>query len=181
MKLTLREMTVAGMLAAVCMVMGIVPGLGLIPVPTPAQHATIMHVPAILAGVAAGPVVGLMVGLIFGIFSFLRATMPAFADPLVAILPRLLIGVAAAFAFRGVHRWGLSWGLLAAAIAGTLTNTVLVLGMMVLRGYLAPKVALTAGLVHGVPEVVVAGMVVTAVGLALFRAGVLHRTKRQTA
>jgi uncharacterized membrane protein len=175
MKLTVRKMAVAGVLGAVSLVMGFVPWLGLIPVPTPAQHATILHVPAILAGMAEGPVVGLVVGLIFGIISLTRATIPAFADPLVAVLPRLFIGVLAAYTFAGVRRFGLQPALIAAGVVGTLTNTVLVLSMMVLRGYLPASAALGVGLLHGLPEVVVAALICSAVGTALSRAGLIDR------
>lgn len=175
MKLTVRKMAVAGILGAVSLVMGYVPWLGLIPVPTPAQSATILHVPAILAGIAEGPLAGMMVGLIFGIVSLTRANIPAFADPLVAVLPRLFIGVLAAYAFAGLRRFGLVPALAGAAVVGTLTNTVSVLSMMVLRGYLPASAAVGVGVLHGVPEVIVAGVICVAVGGALSRAGLLRR------
>mgnify|MGYP001111301887 CR=1 FL=1 len=55
-------------------------GLGFIPMPT-GVNATILHVPAIIAGVLEGPIAGLLVGLIFGIFSLVRATTPAIQPP----------------------------------------------------------------------------------------------------
>jgi uncharacterized membrane protein len=65
-----------------------------------------MHIPTILAGILEGPYVGGMVGFIFGLFSFWRAqsgTNPVarvlFTDPLVAFLPRILIGVVAYYAY----------------------------------------------------------------------------------
>ncbi|MFZ5814778.1 MAG: ECF transporter S component [Bacillota bacterium] len=181
MKLTVRKMAVAGLLGAVSLVMGFVPALGLIPVPTPAQHATILHVPAILAGIAEGPVVGMVVGLIFGIISLTRATIPAFADPLVAILPRLFIGVLAAYAFAGIRRYGLTAALVGSAVVGTLTNTVLVLSMMVLRGYLPASAAVGVGILHGTPEVVVAAVICAAVGSALYRAGYIPQRENRAA
>ena len=87
-----RTLTVSGLLGAFSIVLGITP-LGFIPVPTAAGHATIMHVPAILGAVLEGPMVGTLTGLIFGLHSFLRAGNVMFADPLIAIGPRLLIGV----------------------------------------------------------------------------------------
>jgi uncharacterized membrane protein len=98
MNLSIRKIVMSGILGAVSILLGVT-GLGFIPVPTPAGHATIMHVPAILGGVLEGPVVGLLTGAIFGIFSFLRATSPLFTDPLVAIFPRLFIGVTAYYAY----------------------------------------------------------------------------------
>jgi len=175
---SIRKIAVAGMMGALSIVMGIVPGLGFIPVPTVAGKATIMHLPVIIAAIAEGPVVGLMVGLIFGLMSFLQATAPAFADPLVAIFPRLFIGVFAALAYRSLLRFGQVPALIGAAVVGTATNTGLVLTMGVLRGYWPPAAALGVALTHGVPEVVVASIAVTAVGLALARTGVIARASR---
>ena len=89
-KLTTRQMAISGMLGAIAILLGIT-RLGFIPVPTPAGHATIMHIPAILGGIIEGPLVGALTGLIFGIYSFANATNPMFADPLIAILPRIFI------------------------------------------------------------------------------------------
>lgn len=144
-----RTMTVAGLLGAVSVVLGMTP-LGFIPVPTAAGHATIMHVPAILGGVLEGPVVGALTGLIFGLYSFMQAGSALFADPLIAILPRIFIGVVA----YGVYRLTKSDAL--AAAFGTITNTAGVLGLAVLRGYLTGPVAWGVALTHGIPEIVVA-------------------------
>ncbi len=47
--LTIRQITVVGLLSAVSLLLGSTP-LGIIPVPTPAGAATIMHIPAIIGG-----------------------------------------------------------------------------------------------------------------------------------
>src|SRR3989337_68234 len=91
-----RDITITGTLGAVAVVLGLVPGIGFIPAPTPAGSATTMHIPVILAGMLEGPVVGALVGAIFGFFSFTRATIPVFKNPIIAFGPRILIGV---FAF----------------------------------------------------------------------------------
>ncbi|WP_422447736.1 ECF transporter S component [Thermoanaerobacterium sp. DL9XJH110] len=153
-RLQARRVTVAGLLGAVSIVLGMTP-LGFIPVPTAAGHATIMHIPAILGGVLEGPLVGALTGLIFGLYSFLRAGNALFADPLVAVLPRIFIGVVS----HGVYRATGSYAL--AAVFGTLTNTAGVLGIAVLRGYLAGPVALGIALTHGIPEIVVAMAITT--------------------
>ncbi|MGB9977383.1 ECF transporter S component [Thermovenabulum sp.] len=149
-----RILATSGLLGAISIVLGITP-LGFIPVPTAAGHATIMHVPAILGGLLEGPVVGAFVGFIFGLHSFLRAGSPLFADPMVAILPRILIGVLAYLSFRLTKSVALS------AAVGTLTNTFGVLGIAVAKGYLTFPVAAGIALTHGLPEVIVA-MVLTA-------------------
>ena len=163
--LSARKITVAAALSAIAVVLGATQ-LGFIPVPTPAGHATIMHIPAILGGILEGPVVGVVVGAIFGIYSFLDASTPIFKDPLVAIFPRLFIGLFAYYAYALTRRWGESVGVTVAAVVGTLTNTVLVLGMIVLRGYLDWKTALAVGVTHGLPEIVVAIVITLPVVLA---------------
>ena len=166
MKLTTRKIVITGMLGAVSIILG-TSGMGLIPVPTPAGNATIMHVPAILGGVLEGPVVGLLIGLIFGIFSFLRTPNPIFADPLVAILPRLLIGVFSYYVYLLFKRKNTNLALIVAGVIGTATNTILVLGMAVLRGYLPLAAAASVAVLHGIPEMVVAAILVGLIGKAL--------------
>ncbi|MFY9173718.1 MAG: ECF transporter S component, partial [Peptococcia bacterium] len=138
-KLSTRSIVIAGMLGAIAIFLGAT-GIGIFPVPTPAGKATIMHVPAIIGGVIEGPIVGALVGLIFGIFSFTSATSVMASDPIVAILPRIFIGVVAYYVYylSGKNK---NWGSALAAIAGTLTNTIGFLGISVLRGYLPLKAA----------------------------------------
>lgn len=160
-----RAVVIAGVLAAVSILLGAT-RLGFIPVPTPAGNATIMHVPAILGGIMEGPAVGGVIGLVFGIFSFFQATIPMFKDPFVAILPRIFIGITAWATYAGLRRAGDVVAIILSAVVGSLTNTVLVLGMAVLRGYMAPAVALGVGLTHGLPEMLVAAIIVVAVVMA---------------
>ena len=164
-KFTTRQLAISGMLGAIAMILGAT-RLGFIPVPTPAGSATIMHIPAILGGILEGPIVGGLVGLIFGIYSFVNATNPIFADPLVAIFPRIFIGVVAYYSYK--HLWKNS--ALAAAL-GTITNTIGVLGLATLRGYLPVKVSAGIAVVQGTPEVVVAMLLVTILVKALKKAG----------
>ncbi len=44
-------------MGALTIILGVT-GLGLVPVPTPAGRATILHVPTIIAAILEGPVVG---------------------------------------------------------------------------------------------------------------------------
>jgi uncharacterized membrane protein len=164
MNLSTRKIVIAGVLGAVAILLGVT-RLGFIPVPTPAGHATIMHVPAILGGILEGPVVGALIGLIFGMFSFLNAAIPLFADPLVAVLPRLFIGVTAAYTYVALVRVNKVLALIIAGAVGSATNTALVLGMGVIRGYLPAASFWPIAIGHGLPEVVLAAII--AVGLVL--------------
>ena len=146
--------------------------LGFIPVPNLSGRATIMHVPVILGGALEGPVVGTIVGLIFGIFSFIQADVPFFRDPLVSILPRLPIGIVAWAVFAALRSRSLDLASAAAGVLGSLTNTIGVLGMAVLLGYL-PLAATVPILPQAIAEAVLAAVVTVVVvrGVMLFRSG----------
>jgi uncharacterized membrane protein len=124
-------------------------------------------VPTIIGGVLEGPVVGLFIGLIFGVFSFIRATNPIFADPLIAILPRLFIGVGSYYAFYLLKKYNVSFALVVSGIIGTAINTVLVLGLAVIRGYLPLAAAASVAVLHGIPEIILASLIVVIVGKAI--------------
>ena len=169
-----RTVVVSGLLAAIQIVLGLT-GLGFIPTPT-GVNATILHIPTVVAGAVEGPIAGVAVGLIFGIFSFLRATNPAFADPLVAIVPRLFPGLVAWAVFAALRRFNLAVAAAAAGALGTLTNTVLVLGMGMLRGYFPPELAGTVATTNGPFEVLFAVIITTAVVLAVAGRGARRRS-----
>lgn len=186
MNLSVRKIVISGILGAIAILLGVT-RLGFIPVPTPAGHATIMHIPVILGGVLEGPVVGLITGAIFGLFSFLQPGAPFFADPLVSIFPRLFIGVVSYLVFflskkaitlasrpaaepnleaggSAPSRGGLQsktvqiLPYLLAGAFGSATNTVLVMSMATWRGYLPAEVSISIGVLHGVPELIVAAI-----------------------
>lgn len=101
-KNNIRQLTTIGFLGGICIVLGLTP-LGLIPIGV--INATTMHIPVLLAGITSGPVVGGAVGLIFGLYSLANAYMRpgitafAFWNPLVSVLPRILIGVIAGYLY----------------------------------------------------------------------------------
>jgi len=229
-ELRVRRVVTAGLLLAITLLLGLTP-IGFIPVPTPAGSATIAHIPAIIGGILEGPVVGFLVSLGFGFAAFMSPLVPV-KDPLVIVLPRLLIGVVAWWVYRALNRsnrvtllillavlvvltlvaayyvaeaarWlGIViaavavlgavalaiWArrqetavisLAAAAVAGSLTNTVLVLTAASLRriaGF-TPEVALTIGLSQGVPEAIVSAIIVVAVVSAVRQIGRRQRSR----
>lgn len=131
---TTHRIVMAGMLGAICVVLGVT-GLGMIPIPNLTGRATILHVPVIIAGILEGPLVGGLTGLIFGIYSFLTPTGAIPADPVVRILPRVLLGIVAAYSYKlcGRHH---QLGAAIAGILGSATNTVGFVGLAVVMGYL---------------------------------------------
>jgi uncharacterized membrane protein len=169
--LSVRQIVIAGILGGIAIFLGATQ-LGFIPVPNLSGRATIMHVPVILGGALEGPVVGTIVGLIFGIFSFIQADVPFFRDPLVSILPRLPIGIVAWAVFAALRSRSLDLASAAAGVLGSLTNTVGVLGMAVLLGYL-PLAATVPILPQAIAEAVLAAVVTVVVvrGVMLFRSG----------
>ncbi|OCL25691.1 ECF transporter S component [Orenia metallireducens] len=167
MKFTVRQLTITGILGAISLLLGSTP-LGFIPVPTPAGSATIMHIPVIIGAIIEGPLVGGAVGLIFGLFSFLRGGAALFSDPIIAILPRVLIGIFAAYAYMAIKNNLMATGI--AAIVGTITNTVGVLSLGVIRGYLPNwETAVTIAVSHGIPEVIIAVLITVAIAKGLQR------------
>ena len=163
--MSIRKIVISGVLAAIAILLGVT-RLGFIPVPTAAGNATIMHVPAIVGGVLEGPVVGWIIGTIFGIFSFINAEIPLFKDPLVAILPRMFIGITAFLTYVALRRSNEVVALVVAGVVGTLTNTILVLTMAVVRGYMTSQVALTVAIANGIPEAIVGALVTVVVVVA---------------
>ena len=166
-----RQIVMAGVLGGIAVFLGAT-RLGFIPVPTLAGNATIMHVPAVLAGALEGPVVGLLTGAIFGIYSWLYAEVPLFKDPIIAIGPRLLIGVVAWAVFAGLRDRNVYLASVLSGVLGSLTNTVGVLGLGVILGYL-PLAAIVPIIPQAVAEAILAAVVTVVVvkGVLLYRSG----------
>lgn len=134
-----RRIAVAGILSALTIALNFTP-FGFIPIPFLQIQITTMHIPVIIAAMLEGPVIGGLVGLVFGLMSIYTATITplpiafAFLNPLVSVLPRVLIGIISYYVFklfvnlfRGKHS-AVSIGF--GAALGTLTNSIGVLGMI---------------------------------------------------
>jgi uncharacterized membrane protein len=132
--LNTRKIVVAGVLGAIAIVLGIT-RLGFIPVPNLSGNATIMHIPAIIGAVLEGPIVGVLAGLIFGIFSMVQDTTGLFSNPLISVVPRLFIGLTAWLAYRSLERVNVDLAAAVAGVVGTLTNTILVVGAIILFAF----------------------------------------------
>ena len=183
-----RQLTLTAIFIALVILLGLTP-LGLIPLGF--INVTILHIPVIIGTLALGLKGGVILGLTFGIVSTLRAfgiPLPASAlvsnlmaeSPLLVVVmsmfPRLMVPLVT----YGVHRLLTGRGarrcvaLPVAAVAGTLTNTILYLGLMLLFYVLtALDAAAVLGLIAGTgaigggAESVVAALVATPVVLAL--------------
>ena len=151
-----RKIVVAGVMGAISVLLGAT-HWGFIPWLSGAS-LTIMHVPVIIGAILEGPVVGAAIGLIFGVFSLIQAaiapTGPAdvwFTNPLLSVLPRLFIGPVAWLVWNALKKWP-AFGLIVAGIAGSLTNTVLVLGMIGVLRFLPWAGLLPIAIANGLPE-----------------------------
>ncbi|HOB16395.1 MAG TPA: ECF transporter S component [Defluviitoga sp.] len=193
-----KRLVTISLLSAISFVLGFTP-LGFIPIPP--ANATTMHIPVIIGAILEGPIAGIIIGLIFGISSIIQALLRpnilsfAFINPLVSVLPRILIGVVSYYSYKLVFNLfsskkgntisksadTISIGVSAAL--GTLTNTVGVLGMMYLlyAGRIAEAmgiektavgaVVLAIGLTNGIPEIIIAVLITIAVVKAVKKAG----------
>ena len=188
-RMNVRRMTVIGVLSAISIMMSMLPFIGYIPIGP--IKATIMHIPVIIGAIIEGPVVGATIGLIFGLTSLWNAITqpvllsPLFINPLVSVLPRILIGIIAYYVYQGVYK--ISKKVYAsgfvAGIIGSIVNTAGVLGMIYIlyadkyldlmgqQGASAAKLLFGVVLTSGVPEALVAGLIVSAVSVALIRKG----------
>ena len=188
-RLNVRRMTVIGVLSAISIMMSMLPFIGYIPIGP--MKATIMHVPVIIGAVIEGPLVGATIGLRFGLTSLWNAITqpvllsPLFINPLVSVLPRILIGIVAYYVYQGVYKITkkvYASGFIA-GIVGSLANTAGVLGMIYIlyadkylalmeqQGANAAKLLFGIVLSSGIPEALVAGLIVSAVSVALIRKG----------
>lgn len=157
---TIRRMVITAMMAAITALFVFTP-VGMIPLPPPLPAVTLTHIPVIVAALAEGPLVGVSTGLFFGLFSLIRAwndpnaaisLTQFFRDPLVSVVPRLIIPLTA-FAVYALWRklfkkrgTADKVGAGLAAAVGALTNTVLCLGAIVLL-YGAPLNQLVNGVI----------------------------------
>lgn len=186
-KFNTRKLVLIGMLSGISMFLGL-SNIGFIPLPW--MKVTIMHVPAIIGGIVEGPIVGAIVGLIFGLFSVydnitrpVSLFSPFFMNPIISIVPRVLIGIVSYYIYRFIknkfNKENIGIGI--AAAAGTITNTVGVLGLVyiftvnnltIVKGIDPTTIGATLLTIVGtncVPEIIVSILLVVPICLGLFR------------
>ncbi|MBQ4282883.1 MAG: ECF transporter S component [Lachnospira sp.] len=198
-----RDMVMTAMFTAIIIIMAFVPYMGYIPLGF--MNATIIHIPVIIGAIVLGPKKGAFLGGVFGITSMINNTINPnltsfvfspfynlgethgnFFSIIICMVPRILIGVVAYYVYKGVMKLFKNKkhanipACAVAGVAGSLTNTILVMGGIALlfgESYAAAKgLAMDAlygvilGVVgtNGVPEAIVAGIIVTLVCKALF-------------
>lgn len=133
----LFQMTMISMVVALLILQTFVPIFGYIPLGP--IDVTIVHITVILAAVLFGQSTGLIVGTIWGMLSMLRAFLQptpfniVFLNPLISVLPRLIVGWTSAVIFKLIKdRFPKRLSYAITAGIGSLTNTMLVLGSIYL-------------------------------------------------
>ena len=131
-----RNLVSLSVLLAIGIILDVTP-LGAIPIG--GVSATITMLPVVLGGILLGPVYGAALGTAMGMVSLLHALMrpvtildPLFVNPLLSVLPRAFIGVASFWAYQLIKKLfhKTAPALVIGGVAGSLTNTVLVLSML---------------------------------------------------
>lgn len=158
-----RKIVIVGAMGAISILLGIT-HWGFIPWIT-GTALTIMAVPVIIGAVLEGPIVGFAIGLIFGLFSMIQAAVAPtgpgdviFTNPIISVLPRLFIGPVAYYVWKALQNNPVI-GLIVAGIAGSLTNTILVLGAIVLLGFAPLALALTVFVGNGLAEAALSAVI----------------------
>jgi len=137
-----RTMAVTGIMCGIAIVMSF-PFVGTFVLPT--VSATVAFLPVIITTIMLGLKPGLVVAFVAGTASLIRALVvptllaPYFLNPLVSIVPRIMIAVMVWLAFKGLMATPTPKSLdktpiavAIAAVIGSLTNTALVLGSIYL-------------------------------------------------
>ncbi|GEL15496.1 ECF transporter S component [Pediococcus cellicola] len=183
------RVSILGLFAAIIILQNYVPMIGYLPIGP--LSVTTIHITVIIAAVVLGPVDGAIVGGVWGIVDWIRAlTVTSSAlgnivmvNPLISVLPRILIGLIAGWLFTKLAKDKTKLGLplLVSGIVGALTNTVLVLGGIALFfgngsavlsainfSALTPYILLVAA-TNGIPEAVAAAILVPLIATPLLK------------
>ncbi|CAM3136346.1 ECF transporter S component [Lactiplantibacillus plajomi] len=182
------HISILAVLIAIIIIQNVVPFFGYIPLP--GLSITTIHITVIIAAVVLGPKDGALVGGIWGLITWIRAfiapTSPlaplVFTNPLISVVPRILIGVGAGYLFIWFQRHQRpTLGLTLAGVVGALINTILVMGLIGLlyshqaAGFYQVDISklmpylLTIIASNGIPEAALAGILTPLIGTALLR------------
>lgn len=209
-KKTLGMVQVA-LFTAIIFVLAMVPGLGYIPLGV--IRATTIHIPVIIGALILGPKKGAILGGAFGLTSFINNTLNptitsfvfspilaaemdgalgAVKSAIICFVPRILIGIVAYIVYRLIRKLmknssaSMVIALACAGVAGSLTNTLLVMNLIYVffgDAYATAREISYQTLygtilaiigTNGVPEAIVAGILVTAIGRVFFKSRILN-------
>ena len=182
------RIAILGILSAFIIVQTFITFLGNIPIPP--LNPTIIHITVIVAAFVLSTKDGMLVGLVWGLARMVKAyTLPAspldlllWTNPVIAVVPRVMVGLVAGLVFHAfLKRKQEKVGMVTAAVLGSLTNTVLVLGFIALFYGNEYATALNvdpsnllkvlAGIIatNGIGEAVAAGLIAPFIATALMK------------
>lgn len=188
-----KRLVILAVFSAIIAVMAFTVGY----IPLGFMNATIIHIPVIIGAILLGPVEGGILGFVFGLTSLINNTVRpnitsfcftpfysldprfsgSFKSILICFVPRILIGVIAAFLFRALMKTKLNKGISLAVtgFVGSMVNTIFVMGGIYFlygESYAAAKglgfsalfkVIMGVVGVNGVPEAIVAAILTAAI------------------
>lgn len=180
------RLTQLALLAAIEVILTFTP-LGFIPLP--AFSVTTLHVPVIIGAILLGPLDGGILGAVMGVCSITKATIApssplsylvspfSSGNPLGSLITalgaRIMIGVVAGYVYEFLRKKEVPTSLSVAvsAICGTITNTILFLGGMMIFFNYVPFVEFLAIIVgvNTVSETIVAVVISVAVCIPVMR------------
>lgn len=195
----------AALFAALIIIMAFTPFLGYIPLGF--TRATIIHIPVILGALLLGPKKGAVLGFVFGMTSLINNTMnptvtsfvfsPFYSlgeihggigSIIICFFPRILVGIIPYYIYRFLRekcKAPMTVSLGASGLSGALTNTILVMGMILLffkDAYAAANGIGTNAVygfilsiigMNGVPEAFVAAVITAGVGKVLWKSKIV--------
>ncbi len=206
-----KTMVQLSLLTALVVMLAFVPYVGYVKIPVLAIQATTIHIPVIVGSILLGPKCGGFLGFVFGLTSLINNTtepgLTSFCfspfvqlgdglggSPLallVCFLPRIACGIVPHYVYRGLQRLSKDpqksskYTLLVSGVAGSLTNTILVMGMIYLffgQAYAAARgiafeavfgVILSVITINGTVEAIVAAVIASAVASAVMKTNIL--------
>ena len=133
------QMVLSAMFIAIIILQSFVPFLGNLPLVV--LDITIIHITVIVGGIVLGPQAGFLLGFTLGMCSFFRAftsgspiSLLIFTNPLISVLPRLVMGGLVALFYHKTTKLIASDQLRmsVAGFLGSIMNTVLVLSSIYL-------------------------------------------------
>ena len=186
--------------SALILLMAFTPFIGYIPLGF--TRATIIHIPVIVGSIMLGPIRGGFLGFLFGLTSLvnntINPTVTSFAftpfynlgevsgnffSLLICFVPRILVGIVPHYVYRALKkRMSQAPSLVIAGLTGSLTNTLLVMHMILLffgKQYAAANQKAYEGIymfilsiigINGVPEAIVAAFLTLVICKALLTA-----------
>ncbi len=201
------EMAQIALFTALIFLLAFVPYIGYIRLPILAIQATTVHIPVIVGSIVLGPKAGAFLGGMFGLTSlinntfqpgitsfcfspFIQVNEDMGGSPLalvVCFVPRILCGIVPYFVYKAIQKVAKNkdksrkFSLILAGIAGSLTNTILVMGMIYLffgvQYAQAKDIAFEAVLgvilsvvgINGTIEAIIAALIASAVVAVLLK------------